>query len=515
MSASSPSISPSKRLLWGLRILKSFAYVAYSTTLLFPILSTPLVADDFAAPFYQFYDAGPGITSALKFGWNNANNGVTFRILGMPIGSVAHFLYVDLAGRFGIPISSSYFIVKLIIYLGVGIAASWVCSELLRFTGKVHNHWSILFLTATTLFLTLQNHGLWSSDPVVSFPLAGFGSVVFGLVALGFALRITRFEITGVRITVLSFLTIASVLYYEINVAVIVGITPFLAIFALRVDQKVQSSVTRKVKRLLLVSIPCIVPALLLLFGRMLSDSAEQTYSGTTIRIEPQATETFLNGLISTLPTSSWGLSMEQLGADYDLRPNWLSLSIIAVVLFTIFLFSDVQQEKSQLKQKPLLLAAGVLSLVLYWFVGLGMQSITVKVQDESPRIGYVYTYYAIGSTVVAILISVTVLYFGVLLRIKVIKLFFTLVLTGLGLLQLSINWNLMDKMHVIVEPNHALLVAFSEQPDVAHRCKTLFDWTSGSWPDYYEEGMINGIQTAYNHYHHEKFCPNFVRPTP
>jgi hypothetical protein len=502
-------------LLWGLRIIKSFAYISYSTALLFPVLSTPLVADDFAAPFYQFYGAGPGVTSALKYGWNNANNGVTFRILGMPIGSVVHFLYVDLAGRFGISVSSTYFIVKLTIYLGVGIAASWVCSELLRFTGKTCNRWSILFLTSTTLFLTLQNHGIWSNDPVVSYPLAGFGSVVFGLVALGFTFRIIRYGITGVRITILSLLTIASVLYYEINAAVIVGIALFLTLFTLLADQEVQFSVTQKFKRLLLVSLPCIMPALILFFGRMLSNPAAQTYSGTTVRIERQATETFLNGLISTLPTSSWVLSMGQLGADSYLRPNWLSLSVIVVVLFTIFLLPDAQWEKSQLKRSPLLLAAGVLSLVLYWFVGLGIQSITVKVQDESPRIGYVYTYYAIGSTVVAILISVTVLYFGVRLQIKVIRLFFTLALISLGLFQLSINWSLMDKMHETFEPNRALLVAFSEQPDVPHRCKALFDWTYGPWPDYYEDGMINGIQTAYSHYHDEKFCPNFVRPTP
>ena len=515
MSTSSPGASLSTSLLSRLHIIKTFAYITYSTVLLFPVLSTPLVADDFSAPFYQFYSEGPGVTTAMKYGWNNAYGGVNFRILGMPIGSLVHFLYVDLAGRFGIRVSTSYFITKLVIYLGVGIAASWVCSELLRIAGKTRNHWSVLLVTSTVLFLTLQNHGVWSNDPVSSYPLAGFGSVIFGLVVLGFTLRITRIGITGLRITVLSLLTTASVLYYEINVAAIVGIAPFLAFSALRADTEFRSSIIQKVKRLLLVSIPCVTPALLLLVGRMLSGSAAQTYSGTTIRLGERATSTFLNGLISTFPTSSWGLSMEQLGPDYELRPSWLSLAIIVLVLSTIFLHSEVQSEKSQLKRNPSMLAVGIFSLVIYWFVGLGIQSITTKVQDESPRIGYVYTYYAIGSTVVAILISFTVLYFGVLLRTKVIRLFFTLALVLLGLLQLSINWSLMDKMHATLEPNRALLVAFSEQPDVPHRCQALLAWSYGPWPDYYEKGMINGLQAANSHYHQEKFCPNFVRPTP
>jgi hypothetical protein len=247
----------------------------------------------------------------------------------------------------------------------------------------------------------------------------------------------------------------------------------------------------------------------------MLSDTAAQTYSGTTIRLGERATSTFLDGLLSTFPTSSWGLSMEQLGPNYDLQPSWLSLTIIVLVFFTIFLHREVQGWQSKIKLNPLMFTFGVLSLVIYWFVGLAIQSITVKVQDESPRVGYVYTYYAIGSTVVAILISLAFLYFGVLLRTRVVRLSFTLALMFLGLFQMSINWSLMDKMHATLEPNRALLVAFSEQPDIPHRCQALLAWTYGPWPYYYEQGMVDGLQAANLHYHGEKFCPNFVMPMP
>jgi hypothetical protein len=196
MSNASPDIKTSSRWFSGLNIIKSCLYVVYSTVLLFPILSTPLVADDFSAPFYQVFSEGFGVTAAVKSGWYNAYGGVNFRILGMPFGSFIHFLYVDLAGRFQIPISTSYFITKLVLYLGIGAVSSAVCSELLRLAGKTLSRWSVLFVSSTVIFVSLQNHGMWSNDPVSGYPLAGFGSVILGLSVLAYSLKSVRLGIT-------------------------------------------------------------------------------------------------------------------------------------------------------------------------------------------------------------------------------------------------------------------------------------------------------------------------------
>jgi hypothetical protein len=489
--------------------------MAYSTVLLFPILSNPLVADDFAAPFYQFYSEGFGITPALKYGWNNAYGGVNFRILGMPFGSVTHFLYVDLAGRFGIPVSTSYFIMKLLVYLGIGIVGSWVCGELLRLAGKTLSRWSVLFVSSTVLFVSLQNHGMWSNDPVSGYPLAGFGSVVLGLAILGFALRTVRVGITGSRIAGLTILTTASVLYYELNVGMIMGIAPLLVIAALRSEPGALPSFSSKTKELILVSIPCIVPAVALVWGRILSGSSTQTYGGTTIRLGSQALHTFLSGMISTLPGSGWVLSQEILGGSIGFLAGVLPIVALLVFVVTMFLHSETHQTKQKKDFDVRLFAAGLVSLLFFWCVGVGVQSVTSKVQDESPRIGYVYTYYAIGATVVALLISLLILYFGSSLRMKTSTLVFALVLTLIASCQLTVNWRLMDKMYASLEPNRALLAAFSSQAPVPYRCRALLDWTNGGWPSYYESGMTNGLQTAYFHYHDEKFCPNFVMPLP
>ena len=489
--------------------------MAYSTVLLFPILSSPLVADDFAAPFYQFKSIGFGLTPAVKYGWNNAYGGVNFRILGMPFGSVIHFLYVDLAGRFGIRISTSYFITKLAVYLGIGIAAAWVCNELLRLAGKTLSRWPVLFVSSTVIFVSLQNHAMWSNDPVSGYPLAGFGSVILGLAVLGFALRTVRIGITASRVAGLAILTTTSILYYELNVGIIMGIAPLLAIAALRNGPDISPSFFSKIKKLMVVSIPCVVPALALVWGRILSGSSTQSYGGTTIRLGSRALDTFLSGMISTLPGSGWALSQEILGGSIRFLAGVLPIVALLVLVVTMFLYSETQQSKQKQNFDIWLVGAGVMALFLFWVVGVGVQSVTSKVQDESPRIGYVYTYYAIGATVVAVLISLVVLYFGSSLRMKTSTIVVSLALTVLASCQLTVNWRLMDKMHTALEPNRALLAAFSSQPDVPDRCRALIDWTNGGWPIYYEEGMTNGLQAAYLHYHREEFCPNFVMPMP
>ena len=515
MSNVSLDMPTSSRWYSGLNIIKSFLYMAYSTVLLFPILSSPLVADDFAAPFYQFKSIGFGITPAVKYGWNNAYGGVNFRILGMPFGSVIHFLYVDFAGRFGIRISTSYFITKLVIYLGIGIVTAWVCNELLRLAGKRLSQWTVLFVSSTVVFVSLQNHAMWSNDPVSGYPLAGFGSVILGLAVLGFALRTVRIGVNTFRITVLTIITTASVLYYELNVGMIMGIAPLLAISALRRTPSKQSSFFSKSKNLVIVSIPCVIPALALLWGRILSGSSSQSYGGTTIRLGSRALHTFLNGMISTLPGSAWPLSREILGGSVGFLAGVLPIALLIVLVVTMFLYSETQLKKENQNFNVWLVAAGVGSLLVFWFAGVGVQSVTTKVQNESPRIGYVYTYYAIGATVVALLISLAILYFGSSLRMKTSTVVVALVLTVVASCQLTVNWRLMDKMHAALEPNRALLVAFSSDATVPYRCRALLDWSNGGWPDYYEEGMIAGVQSAYRHYHREEFCPGFVRPMP
>jgi uncharacterized protein YacL len=219
--------------------------------------------------------------------------------------------------------------------------------------------------------------------------------------------------------------------------------------------------------------------------------------------------------MISTFPGSAWVLSKEQFGGTGNMLAVVVPIVVMLVIVVITFLYMESQQKREKSNVDVSLATSGMIALVVFWFVGVGVQSITTKVQDESPRIGYVYTYYAIGATVVGLLISLSILYFGSSLRMKASTVVIAIILTVVATCQLTVNWRLMDKMYAALEPNRALLVAFSSQAPIPHRCRALLDWTNGGWPDYYEEGMIQGLQAASRHYHHEEFCPGFVRPMP
>jgi hypothetical protein len=473
-----------------------------------------VVSDDFAAPFYQFRTAGFGATAALKYGWNNSYGGVNFRIIGMPVGSLVHFLYVDLAGRFGIRMSTSYFLTKLAVFLGVGITMAWICHQLLTLAGKKFSGWTTLFVSSSILFVSLQNHAIWSNDPVASYPLAGFASVILGLACLGITLTLFRKGLTLSRLAFLTVATTTSVLYYEINVAIIIGIAPLLTFVALNPMEGQVLSVRNKLVRMSQVAIPCAMPAIALIYGRILSGSSTQSYGGTTIRLGRVAIHTFQNALASTLPGSSWNLSREQLGGSVGLVMWIIPITVILVSVNTFFL-SHPEESKKPDRFQNLGLGTGLFALFCFWTIGVAIQSVTVKVQDESPRIGYVYTYYAIGAVVAAMFLSFIFLYFFSTLQSKSVTVVIVSIFSIFSFVQLTMNWRLMEKMNSSLIPNRELLVAFSSQADVPYRCRALLDWSNGPWPDYYEDGMILGLQSAYLHYHGEQFCPNFERPRP
>ena len=219
--------------------------------------------------------------------------------------------------------------------------------------------------------------------------------------------------------------------------------------------------------------------------------------------------------MISTLPGSGWLLSKETLGGSIQFFAEVLLVVLLIVLVAIMFLHFETHKMKQKQNLDVCLVVAGLTSLLVFWIAGVGVQSITSKVQDESPRIGYVYTYYAIGATVVALLVSIAILYFGSSLRMKTPTVVVALFLTVFAACQLTVNWRLMNKMYASLEPNRALLIAFSSQAPVPYRCRALLDWTNGGWPSYYESGMTSGLQAAYFHYHGEKFCPDFEMPMP
>lgn len=86
----------------------------------------------------------------------------------------------------------------------------------------------------------------------------------------------------------------------------------------------------------------------------------------------------------------------------------------------------------------------------------------------------------------------------------------------GLGLLVLAqtlFNASISVQFNGTNQPqSRALLQSYSDQVPPTERCAAVAQWTALGLPDYYEEGMVDGLQAAYRHYYGEPFCEGFVR---
>ncbi|MEO8424938.1 MAG: hypothetical protein ABI595_13640, partial [Actinomycetota bacterium] len=83
----------------------------------------------------------------------------------------------------------------------------------------------------------------------------------------------------------------------------------------------------------------------------------------------------------------------------------------------------------------------------------------------------------------------------------------------GFLVVQSTINWRLSEQLNQAYVVNHRLLDSFDEDVEESRRCDAFAAWAVVPWPDYYRDGMRDGLQEAYLYYFDEPFCA--ALPTP
>ena len=232
-------------------------------------------------------------------------------------------------------------------------------------------------------------------------------------------------------------------------------------------------------------------------------------YSGTTVRLDGAATA-FARGALSSLPGGAWKLSIDSLGGQIGLV--FFVFGTTLLVMSGVRWWWSVQRTATTTDDGPagrsaLLAWAGVLAVVIYAAFSLALQSVTVKVQDEAPRVGYVYTWFAMTSSAVAL--GLAVVGRRVMSRPSgTVR--FVVVAAAMSLLfvQNTVNWRLSQQLTTSYGANRRLIDAFDDDVPVADRCAVLVQWTSIRWPVYYEDGIVDGLQESFEHYFDEPFCP-------
>ena len=480
----------------------------FALAVLYPALTTPLIADDFLNPFDQFRQSGAGLGRNLGDAWKIVFSGASFRPVGGLVGALYNWWWLQANAHLGLGIETAYALTKAAVFSFTITAGTLVIARVLRLLGSTTHFSRIHFAFAAVFSLTLQIHGGWSNDPVVSYPLSGFLSTSLSLIflwsMLGFVQR------PCARGTIFpSFLAVFAVANYELSFGAVLGGSLLVFLFAVLMPQ-----VSTNRRRLALVGqVPLVVSIVFVVCGRVIVGSASSTYAGTTVRIDHHFPFTAVRTLASSLPASAWVLSRDALGGSVALSARTLIVAVVALAAGTMLVLES-GQTKPDLRLARRLIVAPVAMLLTYWLSAAGLQAMTVKVQDEAPRIGYVYTHYAVGATVVAVIVALLLLLVPwSRVRRPAVALSFG-ALSILSTVQLTVNWRLAERLRQTTIPNQNLIESYSENRPFGERCAALRDWTAGQWPAYYENQMVDGIKSAFQHFHGEEFCGAYV-PNP
>lgn len=492
-------INKDSHLLWAVRWV---LYFVGSWCLLYPILVTPLVADDFLNPFFQYTNTQGGYWNSIVFGWDTAFNGASMRLAGNVISALINNLWLDLAGHSLVSLSKFYAIQKYVVLILCGFSLSYFYGALLISLGHKITLLKRTMLCSFVFFSTLQIHGLWSNDPVSSYPMSGFMVAAIGFYLLGLAAH-TSLRPTTLRILTLSVFCVTSVFYYEILAGV--GVLTFLILMS----PISRENLRRSLGRIFLYATPAIATFLTMTMSRMHTAAQSENYGGTSIALGGKTLKTFVFGVLSSLPASAWEVTTQFLGGGVTLKLVSVA-TLLLVVIVGLLEFPTISDFTRPFRtQNRPLFATLILSLIGFWFFAVGLQSLTEKVQNETGKLGYVYSYYAIGSASVAVLMSLSVVFLSqksINFRISLFSCFLLF-----ATIQGSITWRISEQMSNSFIPNRTLLATFSNFDTVPKRCQALRNWSAGNWPSYYEDGMIQGLQEASLGFHQEPFCPNFT----
>ena len=383
-------------LVWG-------SYLASLWLVFRPALLTHVVADDFINPFGQAHNAGFSISSIINYTVDNTWLAGHFNYSGQVIGSLATFVLTYLITDLSFHYVTVFAVLKFAVFFITIEVATNTLIRIIESFGREFSRWNARLVLMLTFGLTLQIHVPWSNDPVASYPLAGYGTLVVGLTYLGLGDRVHRAEFSATSVGALSLFSLFAVTYYEANVLMIFSVG--LILFQSSLDSV--AGVNRR-RKLTLSTIATAIPLMFTAFLYGISQPQTANYTGTQLSPSFQMVEHTFKGLLSSLPTASWGLAREWLASP--MKYSWSVtrfFMLLCVLLAVIGILSRPRQNShktvhSNVKRGWVL----IVSLLMYWSGTTLLQSSTVKVRDEALRVGQVYTYYAIGSVCVAILIA-------------------------------------------------------------------------------------------------------------
>ena len=419
-----------------------------------------------------------------------------------PIGGVCSAIYVwitnQLALRTPLTLASAWGVMR-VLTIAIAIQGALHFGRSIARWLKLSGSFNFIFLLV--LLATIQVHGYWSNDPVISFPVASWAFCTIGFYFLSFLLRATHSEIWPKKSSAYIAIALAflGILTYELFIAFLVA--GFLLVGWRSIFQR-----GWKHRDFYLLLAATVLPTLLLLLGQVARLSSGSNYVGTEISVQSASIlKIFVAAVISTLPLTNLQLT-HLLVPQGKIVATQFWTSFVALIMLTAW---SVRSKKlnnyrtSRIDITSVLAAMFALSVV-----ATAVIIVTPKYQSELNGIlGKVYINYAPAWIATSLIIS---LFLGLMLNLN--RRLFAIV--GLLLIPIAGAWQMTANLRQVAAltqdsswSKQMLTLLEAPIPENFQRCSEFDRLFSLPLPEYYQSAIYEGLQESYNGTYGVPYC--------
>lgn len=367
-------------------------------------------------------------------------------------------------------------------------------------------------LVAFVTIAFVQVHALWSQDPMISYPVAGWGSVT--LAFLYFAACGQVFRKNG-KVLLIWFSTslilgILGIFHYEMMVAVYAS-----TICAIVLKWLFECDRRRKFRFHALVFLTAVVPIVIFLISQWWRSQQLQSYDGTKQGYTALILPVFKNAFLSSLPLSNIGLT-EAYADETSVQVGFLLLLLASLVLLlvlarTVYSRTTVSSlQRSSGRDRTLdwgAFLALTTFLLGFWGIATLIFSASAKYQVElGAGIGYVYLFYAVG----LISISCLVVQFALLAleKQKSMALWAIVIVCFLvATLQTTVNSRSLVTLDTEFAWTASLMDSLKKRTTNEERCAEWLKISAAELPGWYRTDLTTSIWLAYEAKNGTQYC--------
>lgn len=419
-----------------------------------------------------------------------------------PLGGVWTAIHVWLANQLALrtpmTLTSSWGLLRV---LWIALAIQSVLHLARTFSDLISLPKSFNYIVPLVVLGSLQVHGYWSNDPVISFPVASWSLCVIGFLYLSVLVRSLNTSVWSSRLYPISAIVLAfvGIFTYELFFAFLISGFCFVVIAVLRSRQWNRN--------LLFLSFTGVfAPISILLITQFMRMSKGSVYGGTEIALNTiSLPKIVLVALASCLPLANLQLT-GQLVQHGRVVTSQLIISSGVLLWFSIAMARRSAFKSQRMNYRYL--TAGVFSLSSIWLFSTVLITMTPKYQSELNGIlGKVYVNYAPSWLAIALLIA---LLFSIIVgKIPQVASHLVVVLLLVtGVYQVSTN---LRQIHVLQRDTSwsKPMLSLLESPirKNAARCDQFNILYSIPFPEYYQTAIYDGIQSSYSGTYGVPYC--------